>query len=182
MRRDLATKLCFALALMVLLGLPSFSQAALITAKITGQKSGVIKGENTTKGQEDTIVVLGETFELTSPRDATTGLPVGRIQLKPLQISKYVDKSSPVLFAAAAIAENLTSVEINFFRTDSGGNQVKYFTVKLTNASISDIAVDGSGQVANGMRETVSFTFQKVEITYIDGGISTQIDWANPAI
>ena len=49
-----------------------------------------------------------------------------------------------------------------------GGQQVA--TVKLTNASISDY-------VANGMSETWSFTYQKIDWTWIAGGITASDDW-----
>jgi type VI secretion system secreted protein Hcp len=46
-------------------------------------------------------------------------------------------------------------------------------TIKLTNASVSD-------RVQKGDLETISFTYQKIEWTWVDGGITAQDDWEAP--
>ena len=46
-------------------------------------------------------------------------------------------------------------------------------TVKLTNASISD-------RHEHGATEQISFTYQKITWTWIDGGITAEDDWEAP--
>ena len=66
---------------------------AYLTLK--GQKQGDIKGSTTQKGREGTIMVIAQSHEIVSPRDAASGLPTGKRQHKPMVITKEVDKSSP---------------------------------------------------------------------------------------
>jgi len=66
--------------------------------KITGETQGDIVGSVTQSGREDSIMVIGTTHEVVSPRDAASGLPTGKRQHKPFTITKEVDKSSPLLY------------------------------------------------------------------------------------
>ena len=133
------------------------------TIAITGQHQGQFQGPNGT-----TIPINAVGHEIVSPRDAASGLPTGKRQHKPFVITKQIDKSTPLIMGALVTNENLTSVLIGMLRN---GNQV--MTIKLTNASISD-------RVQKGDSETISFTYQKIEWTWIDGGISAQDDWEAP--
>ena len=80
-------------------------------------------------------------------------------------IVKELDKASPLLLKALVTNENLTTVLVGL---NKGGQQIA--TIKLTNAQISDY-------VANGVTEHWSFTYQKIEWTYLDGGITAEDDW-----
>ena len=131
-----------------------------IEMKITGQKMGVLKGDSTLKGHQDEIVVSGYTFELASPRDTATGQATGRVQFKPVTITKQVGASSPQILAAAATNENLTSVVINFWRTDKTGVETNFYRVTLTDANISDVKQYSSGDT---VKEDVSFFFRKIK-------------------
>ena len=64
--------------------------------------------------------------------------------------------------------ENLTQVLIGMLRN---GNQV--MTIKLTNASVAS-------RIQKGDFETVSFTYQKITWTWVDGGITAEDDWEAP--
>jgi type VI secretion system secreted protein Hcp len=133
-----------------------------ITMKVTGQHQGVFKGDDnsTARGGANLINVTGYQFELTAPRDAATGQGTGKRVYKPMVISHVMGGSSPQFLAAAATGENLTSVVINFYRTDRSGRDVNYYRVTLTNASLSDVHQYTGG---TDVLEDDSFTFQKVE-------------------
>jgi type VI secretion system secreted protein Hcp len=133
------------------------------TIAITGQKQGQFQGPN---GPTIPIVAIGH--EIVSPRDAASGLPTGKRQHKPLTITKEIDKATPLLMNALVTNENLTQVLIGMLRS---GNQV--MTVTLTNASVA-------GRVQKGDFETISFTYQKITWTWVDGGITAQDDWEAP--
>jgi type VI protein secretion system component Hcp len=47
-------------------------------------------------------------------------------------------------------------------------------TIKLTNAQLSDYR-------ASGLTEHWSLVYQKIEWTYVDGGVTAEDDWAAPA-
>jgi type VI secretion system secreted protein Hcp len=52
------------------------------------------------------------------------------------------------------------------------------YTIKLTDASIAAIRllVDDKGN----MTEEVTFTYKKIEWTWVDGGITSEDDWQQP--
>ena len=159
---------------------------AYLTLK--GQKQGQIKGGVTQKGRENQILVHAVHHDIVSPRDAASGLPTGKRMHKPFIITKEVDKSSPLLCNALVNNENLTEFTLNFWSMDTRaglgaiGMEHQYYTIKLTNATISEIALD----MVNNLTETgqkmppmeqVAFTYQKIEWTWVDGGITSSDQW-----
>jgi type VI secretion system secreted protein Hcp len=153
-----------------------------------GQKSGQIKGGVTQKGRENTIQVVGYSHEIVSPRDPQSGLPTGQRMHKPLIITKQLDKSTPILYQILCTNENLLSVTIQFWtpqlKTASGmsSSSVQHFTIKITNANIAQIQAsseyDSHAETKSGEEtEKISFTYQKIEWTWTDGGISSSDDW-----
>jgi len=143
--------------------------------KITGHKTRVFVGDSNQKGHQDQILVSSYSFEVISPRDASSGLPTGKRQFKPLTITKELNGSSPLLLAALSTNETLTSVVINFFKTDKTGKQSNYYRVTLTNASISSVRQYSSGGTVS---EDVSFTFQKIQQDDLVAKTSFQDDWS----
>jgi type VI secretion system secreted protein Hcp len=131
------------------------------TLTVTGQKQGDFGSG---------LTITGWTHEIVSPRDPASGLPTGQRQHKPLTITKPMDASSPFFLEALFTNENLTSVLIGLL--SPSGEEVA--TVKLTNASVSD-------DVQHGSSESISFTYQKITWTWLDGGITAEDDWEAPS-
>jgi type VI secretion system secreted protein Hcp len=153
-----------------------------IHVAIKGQKTGDIQGDNA----DGTIAGLASEHSIVSPRDPASGLPTGRRQHKPFTIVKSLDKSTPLLYQVLVTNENLPTVTLKFYKPAvAGGKPVVYYTVTLTNASISsirdwkpntrDLSADRAGDL-----EEVSFTYQKITWTYADGGVTAEDDWEAP--
>jgi type VI secretion system secreted protein Hcp len=134
------------------------------TMTATGQKQGAIAGD----GANGVMVLIGLSHAIVSPRDAASGLPTGKRQHKPLVITKPIDKSSPKLMQALFTNENLTEVVITLLR-----NSQAVATIKLVNANVSE-------RQQHGEYEQISFTYQKIEWTWKDGGITALDDWESP--
>jgi type VI secretion system secreted protein Hcp len=145
--------------------------------KLKGQKQGDIKGSVAQKGREGAIKVIAVSHEILSPRDAASGLPTGKRQHKPLVITKELDKSSPLLFQALVQNENFPSLELTVFGINAKGIEAPEYTIKLTNAKLSAVRMV---QVGDKMAQEVSFTYQKIEWTWVDGGITAMDDWESP--
>jgi type VI secretion system secreted protein Hcp len=155
--------------------------------KLKGQKQGDIKGSVTQKGREGKIMVIAVNHEVVSPRDAASGLPTGKRMHKPFIITKELDKSSPLLFNALVNNENITSFELQFFtpqiKAGTGiGAEFNHYTVKLINAKISDIkSIMLNNKYPEFAKlaeyEEISFTYQKIEWTWMDGGITASDNW-----
>jgi type VI secretion system secreted protein Hcp len=133
-----------------------------MTMKVTGQHQGVFKGDDnaTAKAAVGQITITGYQFDVSAPRDSSTGQAAGKRVYKPLIATHVMGGSSPEFLAAAATGENLTSVVINFYRTDRSGRDVNYYRVTLTNAFVSEVRQYTGG---TDVLEDDSFSFQKVE-------------------
>ena len=120
------------------------------------------------------IPALTVSHEIVSPRDPASGLPTGRRQHKPISVTMQWGPTTPKFINALVNNENLTSVLIGLLRPTRTGQIATVATIKLTNASVSHFVEDG---------QNVQFdmTYQKIEWTWVDGGITAADDWAAPS-
>ncbi len=168
----------------------SQSSASMMTyVKIIGQKQGWIKGDCTQKGREDLIMCIAADHDIVSPRDPQSGLPTGKRMHKPFVMTFELSKATPLLYSALVNNENLTSITIQFWTPEikavSGvGSEVQSYTVKLVNANIASIRflkqnIRNPELVKYPETVEVSFTYQKIQWTWNDGGITAGDDWEN---
>jgi type VI secretion system secreted protein Hcp len=158
---------------------------AYLTLK--GQKQGNINGSVTQKGRENSILIHSFDNEILSPRDPASGLATGKRQHLPLVIVKEVDQSSPKLWTALVSNETLITWELRFWvpgvPVTAGEKQI--YTVILTNASIAsmhEFMKDDQvpSQATLPLQEQISFTYQKIEWTWMDPAITAMDDWEAP--
>ncbi len=147
---------------------------AYLTLK--GKLQGDIKGSSTIKGREGKIVVIAANHEVLSPKDSTTGFPSGKHMHRPFVITKEVDKSTPLLYNMFVKNEIAVTWILQFYQPTTQGAEKQYYTVQLTNATITDIAFkmenNKNPELAKYAEyETISFMYQKIEWLYVDGGI-----------
>jgi type VI secretion system secreted protein Hcp len=152
-----------------------------------GQKTGQIKGGITQKGREDSIGVIAVSHSIVSPRDPQSGLPTGQRMHKPFVFTKELDKATPLLYNILCTNENITEATFKFWTpqlkaTAGAGSEVQHYTVKLTNANIASIDfrmanIRDTTLVRYAEYEEVSLTYQKIEWTWNDGGITAGDDW-----
>lgn len=159
---------------------------------LKAQKQGDIKGSVTQKGREGKIMVIAVSHQIVSPRDTASGLPTGKRQHKPFVITKEIDKSTPLLYSALVNNENIQTWELQFWTPQLSaaggvGAEKQHFTIKLTNANIASIDY----RMLNNKNpeltryaefEEVAFTYQKIEWTWVDGGITAMDDWESPVV
>lgn len=152
---------------------------------LKGQTQGEIKGGCTQKGREGSILIFAFDHDILSPRDIASGLPTGKRQHKPVLVTKEIDKSSPLLYSALCNNENMTEVVFKFWKPSAAGKEVQYYTIKLTNANIAarktffpNMLFPENTKLPH--LEEVAFTYQKIEWTFEDGGITSEDDWETP--
>lgn len=153
--------------------------------QLKGQTSGDIRGSVSQRGREGKILVIAAAHGITSPRDVATGQATGKRAHKPFVITKEVDRASPLLYRALISNENLTTWKLQFWRPQvgpAGTAEVQHYTVALTNAAIASIEfrmpntkVPDTAQLE--AFEEVSFTYQKIEWTWTDGGVTATDTW-----
>jgi type VI secretion system secreted protein Hcp len=169
--------------LMVLATASSASAALTAYMTLSGQKSGAVKGSVTQKGREGSIAIIAMNHEVVSPRDAASGLPTGKRMHKPLSVTMELDQSTPILYNMLTTNENIPTLELKFWRPSVSGVEQQYFTVRLTNANISDIhLVQPNAKNTDTMHLEsyleVSFTYQKIQWTWADPSTTAADDWA----
>ena len=157
--------------------------SAYLTLK--GQKQGAINGSVTQKGRENTILVHSFSNEITSPRDPATGLPTGKRVHEPVYLVKEIDRSSPQLWSALVTNENLTAWELQFWTASATGVEQQIYTIDLTNASIASIHeyMDDNEDPAKAnlpLLEEISFTYQKIQWTWVQTKTTASDDWTSP--
>jgi type VI secretion system secreted protein Hcp len=156
--------------------------------KLVGQKSGEIKGSVTQNGREGKIMVIAVSHDIVTPRDPVSGLPIGKRQHTPLIITKELDAASAPLHQVQASNENLKEWELQFWTPQlraGTGTEAQHFTIRLTNASIAALNMRmPNNKHADLMKletfEEVAFSYQRIEWTWTDGGVSTIDDWEAP--
>lgn len=160
--------------------------------KLKGQKQGEIKGSVTQKGREGKIMIIAVHHEIVSPRDAASGQATAKRVHQPFVVTKEVDKSSPLLYAAMTGNENFSEWELQFWRPSATsvvgsatGVEKQHYTVKLTHARIASIAFtmpnNKNPDLAKLVEyEEVAFVYHTIQWTWVDGGIVAADDWIVP--
>jgi len=152
---------------------------------IVGARQGPILGSVTQKGREGKILVIAAAHEIVCPRDPQSGIPTGRRMHKPFLITKELDRSSPLLYAILCTNENIVSARIDFWTSTPMGQEKQHYTVRLTNANLSGIVF----KMANIRQprltrlteyEELALTYEKIDWTWNDGGLSATDDWRTP--
>jgi type VI secretion system secreted protein Hcp len=155
--------------------------------RLTGDTQGEIKGGVTQAGREDSIMVIAFDHQVVSPRDTASGLPTGKRQHQPLTITKEIDEATPLLMNALVNNENITDWELRFWQPSRSGRAVQHYTIQLVNASISAIRAEMLNNkypenMQHEEREHVSFCYQRIIWTWVDGGITAEDDWEAPVV
>lgn len=156
----------------------------MLTAYLTlvGQKQGAINGSVTDKNYENSILVHAYDNLITSPRDQTSGLPTGKRIHQPITLTKQLDRSSVPLWNALISNESLTTCQLRFVTPGQEGLPIQPYTVALTNAIIASIREYMSDNLAPEnsalpLLQDITFTYQKIQWTWTDGGIIAVDDW-----
>jgi type VI secretion system secreted protein Hcp len=138
---------------------------------VTGQQQGRFKGS----GRDGTIEAFGYHMAVVAPHDVATGAASGKRQYKAITFKKPLDASSPQFFNAVDRNEVLPTVTIRFVGTDPDGKEADVETVVLTNATVASFDQDDD----NGSDiETVSLTFEQIELSNLAGKTSGKDSWS----
>lgn len=157
---------------------------AALNAYLTleGQNQGPIQGGVTQAGREYTIEVNGFSHLVFSPRSQKTGFPTGQFQHEPLRITKKIDRSTPLLMAAWANNELLTTFELRFYQPTSSGAEQQHYTIILNGAYIVSVRQEMLNNqypeyLSHKEREHVTFVYNSIEWVYENTLTATQDEW-----
>ncbi|AET90708.1 hcp protein [Burkholderia sp. YI23] len=144
-----------------------------------------VEGSNKVQGHEGKILVQAVDHTIEIPKSPQTGLPTGKRVHGAMTITKEIDKSSPKLFQALTSGEQMKDVSLEFYRVSPKGTEEKYYTVKLSNAILTNMkswtpnALDPNNKQIGHM-EDLAFTYEKISWTYEPDGIEAEDSWLAP--
>jgi type VI secretion system secreted protein Hcp len=145
------------------MAVPAVAQS---TMTIMGEKQGAFKGESVRRGGE--IGVVSVVHERTAPERAR-----GMRGHNPVVVTREVGAASPQLFQAYSTREVLPEVALNIGSQTGGAGAGKMRLaqrVVLRNATISSVRKVGK-------LEEITFNYEAITVTYVDGGVSATDDW-----
>ena len=149
---------------MVICGIVGATAAPALGAVDAYMTFGTGKGE--TK-----VHVTSVSQQIAAPRDMSTGMASGKRMHKPITITKEVDRASPMLMRTMQSNGVLPQVTIEFAGGAGTGKAAQ--KIVLTNAMVSSIKTTGA-------TETLTLTYEQIEVTYAGGGKTAMDDWESP--
>jgi type VI secretion system secreted protein Hcp len=156
--------------LLVLFGavivIPGLRAVAAVNAYMTfDTKEEKMKGDPSRASSPERIRLISVA------RDTSSGMASGKRMHKPFTVTKEVDAASPMLKQSLAKGNVLGDVTIVF--EGATGTEKTAQKIVLTNAMVTGIQMVGK-------TEQITFDYQTIEVTYVNGGKSATDDWSTP--
>lgn len=146
--------------------------------KLQGQKQGWIKGGVIQKGREGLIEVTSWSWG--AERNFQGTQATGKATASEFHITKRRDKATPLLLNAFANNELMSEWKFELWDASAGtGVETITTRIELENAFI---ASDRYGGVDTGTASTstdheeLTFVFEKITVTWLDGGLTGELD------
>ncbi|MGC4085920.1 MAG: type VI secretion system tube protein Hcp [Vicinamibacterales bacterium] len=130
-------------------------------------KLGDIKGESADAKHKDEVEVTNLSWAITNHGSMHTGQGggTGKATFGDIQVTKMVDKASPVLQQACATGEHYKEATITARK--QGKVQIEFLTYKLTDVIVTGVSTQAGGDGQNSYyTENVSLQFAKVVVEY----------------
>jgi len=131
--------------------------------------NGKVKGETRDKvyGPKFAIDVLAWSFGASNSGSAHTGggAGAGKANVQDLSVTKWVDKSSPILMQACCKGTHFPTAVLIVRK--AGDKPLEYLKVTLTEVMITSVSTGGSGG-EDRLTENVTLNFAKFQLDYIE--------------
>jgi type VI secretion system secreted protein Hcp len=115
-------------------------------------------------------------MEVTSARDAASGLATGRRVYKPISVSKKPSLSSPQQLQAVATNENLKSVVIETYSLDTTNPPPSALTQKITLTNAALLNFKQTSDADGAPQELLTFTFSRIEMSNSNSAYVDQVN------
>lgn len=134
---------------------------------------------------DEEAFVLAYEHKVSVPTNNLTGQVTGTRKHEFLEVTKFIDKSSPLLLNSLAAPSEL-DVEIQFYRTPdetSAGEPVQYYTITLKRAKIVSIRTVSPNILDPECEdympyEVVRFTYGQIQADHVVCGTNAIDDWS----
>jgi type VI secretion system secreted protein Hcp len=137
---------------------------------VKGAKHGLIKGEAMDSGKhKGEIEVLSWSWGLRQKTSIGGGTPTGMATIRELTVVKPVDRASTALMGALRTNEVIKEATLTLRK--SGKGQLEYLRIKIEEGRVVGLEIEaGDKEGGSALFETVSFSFNKIEVTYTPQG------------
>jgi type VI secretion system secreted protein Hcp len=136
-----------------------------------------VEGESIDAKHPKEIEVLSFSHGLSMPPPLPGGGGGGKASFSDFNITKLVDKSTPILFLKCAQGAHIN--EALLVLRQSGASGFEFYKIKLTDVLITSVQTSGSSGGDNRPVESISLNFTKIEWTYVpqkaDGTADTAV-------
>jgi len=144
------------------IAIPNADAAVDMFLKIDG-----VEGESTDKQHAGEIDVLAWSWGMSNSGSmhTATGGGAGKVSVQDFSFTKYIDKSSPMLFLKVCNGDFFADATLVVRK--AGPSPLEYFTLKFTEVIVSSVSMGGSGG-EDRLTENITLNFREVEWTYTE--------------
>jgi type VI secretion system secreted protein Hcp len=125
-----------------------------------------IKGESMDAKHSDEIDILSWSWGMTQTGTAQLGPGggAGKVQINDLTITKYVDRSSPILLKQCCSGKHMKTAVLVVRK--AGGTPLEYLKISMEDLIIAAITHGGNGS-DDKLTENVTLNFARVKLEYV---------------
>lgn len=133
-------------------------------------KIDTVKGEATAKGMTDYMEIYSFSFGASNPSTIGSqggGSSAGKVSLSSFNIMKRTDSASPTLFQACCTGNHFKDAIVEVKKaTGKDGEQQTFIKYTFAQVYIDSVQWSGSSGGDTYPTESVSFSFENVEVNY----------------
>jgi len=140
--------------------LPNADAAVDMFLKIDG-----VEGESTDKEHAGEIEILAWSWGMSNPSTTVSGGSTGKVVIQDISFTKYIDKSSPMLFLKVCNGKSFP--EATLVVRKAGSNSIEFKKITMTNVLVTSVSMGGSGG-EDRLTENITLNFAKVTTEYTE--------------
>jgi type VI secretion system secreted protein Hcp len=125
-----------------------------------------IPGESQDSKHKDEIDILAWSWGASNSGSSHVGGGggAGKVNVQDISITKWYDKSSPLLLGKCCQGEHIPKATLTVRK--AGGEPLEYITIVLSDLLVSSVSTGGSGG-EDRLTENISLNFAKFDVKYI---------------
>ncbi|MDC9583063.1 Hcp family type VI secretion system effector [Xenorhabdus sp. PR6a] len=151
----------------------------IIYLTVNGKKQGLISAGCSSENSIGNIYQCGREDQIYIYELSHALYREQNVAHSPITIKKPIDKSSPLLGVAISNNEELECL-FDIYRTDSAGGLSKYYSLKITNVTISEMSFICPNSLTHNdaqPQESVSFKYKSITWQHHLAGTSGYSFW-----
>jgi len=128
-----------------------------------------IDGESTAAGHEKEIEIFSFSFGASNPTTVSsgkTGIAASKVSISSFNVMKRTEKSSNTLFNKCCQGAHIPTATVTLRKATGEGGQKPFLTYKFSEVMVESIHWSGSSGGDDTPTESVSFAFEKVDLSY----------------